>query len=344
MGNTDKKTGRIGWIDCAKGIAICLVVIGHTVARTGDCCPDNLVRGVIFSFHMPLFFVFSGMIMKLSQSREELLKRMEKSAWKLLAPAVVLFLALRMYSLLLYGRGEGVSKHQYLADTINALIYSSGVDVMNLQIPAIGGLWFLVALFFGKSIFDYLHFRLNNSTFVIVCIGLSIIGVGLGSIQWLPFSGDISLAVLAFFLFGYWMRDLDISRHSIRRAAAALLIWASLLSVIFWVSRHYLEFATREYPLFPLPFFCAAAGVLLVSYFAYYLGEIPGLSEALLFLGRNTMIIYCVHAADGVLSGIWLVSENNFINAFLRLAVVLAVSCGIIGGMTIIKRWRGRRV
>ena len=39
---------RIKWIDCVKGIAIILVIIGHSISI-------SLVRGLIFSFHMPFF-------------------------------------------------------------------------------------------------------------------------------------------------------------------------------------------------------------------------------------------------------------------------------------------------
>lgn len=40
---------RILWIDVAKGIAIVLMIIGHTVQF------GNPIRNFIFSFHMPLF-------------------------------------------------------------------------------------------------------------------------------------------------------------------------------------------------------------------------------------------------------------------------------------------------
>lgn len=44
---------RKHWIDIAKGIAIVLMVLGHT------SIPDTLSR-FIFAFHMPLFFMASG--------------------------------------------------------------------------------------------------------------------------------------------------------------------------------------------------------------------------------------------------------------------------------------------
>lgn len=50
---TPKK--RIEYIDIAKGIGMILVVIGH-------CINDKTFPGTwIYSFHMPLFFVLSGL-------------------------------------------------------------------------------------------------------------------------------------------------------------------------------------------------------------------------------------------------------------------------------------------
>jgi fucose 4-O-acetylase-like acetyltransferase len=48
-------TNRIQRIDIAKGITILLVVIGHFPIPV-------LLRSWIYSFHMPLFFLISGML------------------------------------------------------------------------------------------------------------------------------------------------------------------------------------------------------------------------------------------------------------------------------------------
>ena len=69
---------RIDWVDCAKGIAIILVLIGHTV--TFDTESQRLARGIIFSFHMPLFFVLAGIT--LSIGTRELCKKKKKRIQK----------------------------------------------------------------------------------------------------------------------------------------------------------------------------------------------------------------------------------------------------------------------
>lgn len=47
---------RFLWLDTLKVMAIYLVVLGHIVSTTYQ--PD--LKGIIYSFHMPLFFMISG--------------------------------------------------------------------------------------------------------------------------------------------------------------------------------------------------------------------------------------------------------------------------------------------
>ena len=51
---------RLDYLDIAKGLAIFIVVIGH-VAEAFDV---PYYRVVIYTFHMPLFFIVSGAITK----------------------------------------------------------------------------------------------------------------------------------------------------------------------------------------------------------------------------------------------------------------------------------------
>jgi fucose 4-O-acetylase-like acetyltransferase len=54
-----QKQDSLEWILIAKGIGIFLVVVGHFYPETS---PDywTQIKKVIYSFHMPLFFILSG--------------------------------------------------------------------------------------------------------------------------------------------------------------------------------------------------------------------------------------------------------------------------------------------
>lgn len=53
----DDRGDRLDWIDVARGIGILAVVVGHVWTRGG-------LRDAMYSFHMPLFFLLSGLLAK----------------------------------------------------------------------------------------------------------------------------------------------------------------------------------------------------------------------------------------------------------------------------------------
>lgn len=71
---------RLEWIDIAKGIAIICVVVGHVVAsyhESGIYLNNtwwNFFHQVIYSVHMPLFVLLSGILFSLS-NRKDIVKR-----------------------------------------------------------------------------------------------------------------------------------------------------------------------------------------------------------------------------------------------------------------------------
>ena len=54
---------RINWIDIAKGITIILVIIGHLNVKWFPKL--DIVINEIYTFHMPLFFMLSGLTLKI---------------------------------------------------------------------------------------------------------------------------------------------------------------------------------------------------------------------------------------------------------------------------------------
>ena len=49
---------RILWVDVAKGIGIFLIVLGHIIKKS----PNPEINQAIYSFHVPFFFILSGIV------------------------------------------------------------------------------------------------------------------------------------------------------------------------------------------------------------------------------------------------------------------------------------------
>lgn len=80
-------------IDLCRGLGILLVVLGHALKQTGETNPFfQVLLSVIYSFHMPLFFVLSGFVsVKILRFRnwEERKHYIQDRAFRLLIPYFV---------------------------------------------------------------------------------------------------------------------------------------------------------------------------------------------------------------------------------------------------------------
>ena len=60
-------TKRIQYLDIAKAIGIILVIIGHI-------SQNEIITSVIYSFHMPLFFILSGYLYHKGNTKNKIKK------------------------------------------------------------------------------------------------------------------------------------------------------------------------------------------------------------------------------------------------------------------------------
>jgi fucose 4-O-acetylase-like acetyltransferase len=92
---TDERVGRIDWVDTAKGIGIILVVVGHVLRGLASAQLMELTPGArfvdefIYSFHMPLFFLLSGLFLTRSVSKGSFTAFLEDKSRTILYPYVV---------------------------------------------------------------------------------------------------------------------------------------------------------------------------------------------------------------------------------------------------------------
>ena len=70
--HTKVKSNRIIYIDIAKGLGILLVVSGHLIGEGGiSFSHSTAFHQIIYSFHMPLFFIISGILLGKSLRNKE---------------------------------------------------------------------------------------------------------------------------------------------------------------------------------------------------------------------------------------------------------------------------------
>jgi len=144
MSNIDGvATERVQYFDIAKGIGMLSVIVGHMELTS--------VNAFVFTYHMPLFFLISGWFFKDAPGK------MKKNMRHLLLPYVITVLVMGFVGGLKEFIKECVKRNggdplQIFWDTLLSGLYGSGSrtdTLFGFDIPAIGAIWFLLALFWG---------------------------------------------------------------------------------------------------------------------------------------------------------------------------------------------------
>lgn len=134
---------RWDWLDTLRGVAIICVIIGHVIGGVDE---QNIVRKVIYTFHMPLMFVISGYCIKEISSIVNVKKYIVKNILALYLPYLIfgfLFWAVKYF--IFMGNGE--------------VTLNDGINLFWNYAAWVPG-WYLLALLFIKII-DMLFQVLN---------------------------------------------------------------------------------------------------------------------------------------------------------------------------------------
>ena len=187
-----------------------LVVVGH---YDPDCSPtywSSLIK-VIYSFHMPLFFVLAGYLCGLfPQQLNRYGNFVSKKASRLILPLIsvtAIFMLVKVVSGSLVELRHPVNLHS---------IYAVVMNPMESYLPSI---WFMYTLFLIFLIFPLLCFMVKQNAIALCCLVLP------GYFFDLPrtFCMNMVFASLPMFTFGYIAGKSKIQLDDIERSVAMLL-------------------------------------------------------------------------------------------------------------------------
>ena len=314
------KCVRVKWIDYAKGITMLLVIIGHTIS-------DDLIRGMIFSFHMPLFFMLSCVTYRFSLDKGELKAKTRKSFMHLIIPVISIFLICLVYRFLTdMKEWESLAfVPAFLKEQFKTIVFCSGSrnspKSFPVSVPALGIPWFCVVLFCSRTLLDTLHLYLDEIKLMLVSCVLSVAGVFIGKFVWLPFSFDVVLAVIPFLYIALYFRKINVSEKPLFKFVVAFVIWIVIFFVIFYMKDDYLQLDPRKYPMYPLCYIGAFFGTWMLSELSVLLCNLS-ISRSIVYLGKYSMYMLIVHSLDSTLFvKLWIVNKSEYVNCIMRLLV-----------------------
>lgn len=222
---------RIQWIDYARAIGMFLIVIGHTYQQAG------FLQNLIFAVNVPIFFILSGYLTK-PQSIKRIIK---KDVYTLLIPYLVATLLMFIISFIRYFVHIPLVNYQstwyhYLL----AGIFGMGTDTVffSKNIPAIGAIWFLLAMYFGNIFYQILLSlaqKINNKNWKNTFLFLSSLIIALLSFfiskkYIFPWSINAALISVFFYTIGHLIKEYNLLEKN----------YLFFLSVALWLINAYM--------------------------------------------------------------------------------------------------------
>lgn len=214
---------RLTWIDNAKGIGILLVVLGHTYG-----IPVQL-HHIIYSFHMPLFFLLSGYTFRGENVRAERLREYIRRMARAYLVPYFLLAGLNLCGNALY---ELYCRN---FSPVQQLRYLGGIlyGYANMTwMPMCSPIWFLVSIFLVKTLYAAVFLRLDSEkrhVAAAVC-ALAAYGSSLLPLPRLPWNLLPSLFGVFFFHIGAWMGEKDLVSRL--RGNRKWLLWGTAAAVL----------------------------------------------------------------------------------------------------------------
>ena len=251
----DQSPGRVDWVDYAKALGITLVVLGHE-----ESLPAPFIRW-IFSFHMPLFFVLAGVVLKATDFELSLSAFLKKRVLRLLLAYGVFALIGLAHFALVKRFGHSTYPHS-IKDQALAYLYGSGARDGTVNVYPLP-LWFLPALIVGSTLCYGLR-QLPWPYALLAAIFCLLLSFELSAMA-LPFSLETGFCAAFFLYLGslIGMRANPLPRlWSLLLGIAALSLGALLMSLSPKVDFRILVFWNPLYTL--SAFACSFLGLFLL--------------------------------------------------------------------------------
>ena len=278
-------TSRLAYIDVLKAVGIIFVLIGHLFAPFP-------IRVLIYSFHMPLFFLISGYFLKIGGSfKSSLLKSLKHLIFPYAITCIIMFLC------------NSLSSDRLINRLIMSLysIPSNVVPGEHYGITQIGPIWFLFALFWAKMIV-YMIMRIQKTALRgLVVISLAVISIVVGYRIWLPFALLNGMVAAVFVWIGSEVKTLNLLDFILppKVVIISLGIWIACIIGDYIRGLHF-SISIFQFPLYGIGFAGAvSATIVLLKLCKVFVETVAKPITAILSqVGRSTLEIMCVHAVD----------------------------------------------
>ena len=196
MSTIKSQNDYYNWIDVAKFVGLYLMVLGHGLV------PERIIQ-FIYSFHMPLFFVLSGLLFK----NRGLSKSIRKGIKTLIIPYFLLNAIGLLYDVVeKHLVGKTLSLYN-IYDRIGAVLMGIGYNVDNWH-PVLSPTWYIYTLFLIQLICSVSKGKLWHLALLPLSIALTLFLFHNNIDLLIPF--DSVILAMPFFLFGMLLKNRNV--------------------------------------------------------------------------------------------------------------------------------------
>lgn len=268
--------------DILKGIGIIAVIIGHL-----ETLPYYPYRNFVFAFHMPLFFIIAGYFYKIKPVKVCFKKDFKRLIIPYFFTSIIVLLEFSAYSLY---KGDFSRFFEYLF----AIFFCSGSGHSSLiwpVVPCVGPIWFLVAMFWCKTVYNWLkNHHVNTVTIGIISVLSTCLDKYLIN---LPFCILPGLSAMMFFLLGDLCKEYKFKHKTIvTLCCVPIFIFCIFYSELFMVKCHY--------KYYPLDIIGACGGTYLFYKLSTYIVQSKSkyIKSFLTWFGVNSLIVLSFHTIE----------------------------------------------
>ena len=283
---TSPETGRDDTFDVLKGIAIICVILGHSEIET--------LYPFIHSFHIPLFFFISGFFLKLRPLHEEI----SLSFKRLIVPYIftafcICFIAF-CKDLSNYTWSDG--SHTQLT-ILKYLLGFKGQTEPDWLVGTISVLWFVLAMFWARIIAVLLIGKIKSIPILaFIFLFLGILGIYLEPNVFVPYCIPQGLSAAGCVYVGYLVK-----KFNILTTISKSIVFPFFLILWLYSWDNYgvamVDCIFRTGYVFGVFGALGAFFILHSSVKKLYDKDVL-FWKILVFCGRYSLVIYCVHAID----------------------------------------------
>lgn len=312
--------------DIMKGIGIIAVIIGHSAIH-------NEFRNLIFTWHMPMFFMISGYFYKNYSFGIFLKKNLKSLIIPYLFTSITLCILTIIYT---YIGQQATSSNINIINSIWAIIYGAGsTELPNGGIYFIGAIWFLQALFWCRISFNIVYNNFHKK-YIIILFFISTISTFVAQHIFIPTNILQGLSALIFFTVGYKVKELNLLKKNTNK------LYLFIMSVIVLLSSSLgpIGMVTCYYPSYIINMIASIVGGYLIYYISYKFTNTK-IGLILSHIGTLSLIILCIHIIDlQFFSRICYLITNKFtLNNELRnfIFIIWNLLIPIVGAMVLVK-------